>query len=128
MDFKTIEPAKVIHNKELRSEFVKVYNQSGLGTLKECDNCAGAFHNAILKYQNKYKMAAKQYVLKNNAVLHFQGKDYVNANLTDEVGAAAVKAGYGHLFAKVALNVEEVVEVQEAEINQPKRGRGRKKN
>ena len=126
MDFKTIEPAKIIHNKELRSEFVKVYNQSGLGTLKECDNCAGAFHNAILKYQNKYKMAEKQYVLKSNAVLHFQGKDYVNANLTDEVGAAAVRAGYGHLFTKIALNVEEIVQVEE-EVQLPvKRTRKRK--
>jgi hypothetical protein len=123
MDFKTIDPYKVVHDKEIRKAFVNVYNSSGLGTIKECDNCPGAFHNAILKYQNKYKMNEKKYILKNDKVLLFNNNHYVNANLTDEVGSAAVAAGYGHLFSKVPTDIEVTEEVN---IEQPKRGRKRK--
>ena len=123
MDFKTIDPYIVVHDKVVRKMFVEVYNASGLGTIKECDNCPGAFHNAILKYQNKYKMSEKKYVLKNDKVLLFNNNHYVNANLTDEVGAAAVAAGYGHLFSKVPTDIEVADEVN---IEQPKRGRKRK--
>lgn len=120
MDFKTIDAAEIIFNKELRSEFVKVYNESGLGTLAECNNCNGAFENAIKKYQNKYKMQEKQYVLKKDKILiDFEGKDYVNANLTDEVGARAVAAGYGHLFTKIPLGVE--VKAVETNIKEPRK-------
>lgn len=125
MDFKTIDPAKVINDKELIKLFVIEYNNSGLGSIKECDNCAGAIHNAILKYQNKHKMNEKKYLLFQNKVLHFQGKDYVNANLTDEIGKAAVAAGYGHLFSKIPINAGEIP-FEELPQNLNKRGRKRK--
>jgi hypothetical protein len=106
MDFKTIDPYKVVHDKEIRKMFVAVYNSSGIGTIKECDNCPGAFHNAIVKYQNKHKMNEKKYVLKNDKVLFFNNNHYVNANLTDEIGEAAVKAGYKDWFLKIPNHSE----------------------
>ena len=129
MDFKTIDPYKVVHDKEIRKAFVSVYNSSGLGTIKECDNCPGAFHNAIVKYQNKHKMSERNYVLKNDKVLLFNNNHYVNANLTDEIGAAAVAAGYGHLFSKIPsekkkAEVSQVIETVSTEKG--KRGRKRK--
>lgn len=124
MDFKTMAASEIIHNKELRNAFVKVYNDSGLGQLAECDNCNGAFENAINKYQKKYVMGQKEYELLPNKVLHFEGKDYVNANLTDEVAAAAVKSGYSALFKRAPLkNDDEIKETKETQNRQRKNKR-----
>lgn len=123
MDFKTIDPAKIIHDKDLRSEFVKIYNSSGLGQLQECNNCNGAFENAILKYQKKHIMLQKEFELLPNKVLHFEGKDYVNANITDEVALRAVQAGYSALFKRIPLELPQEVKVSTKPL---KRGRKRK--
>jgi hypothetical protein len=125
MDFKTISPATIIYNSDLRKEFVKVYNQSGLGYLDDCKNCNGKFHNAILKYQNKHNMSTKKYLLKANKVLPFENSHYVNANLTDEIAERAVKAGWGHLFAKIPVVSEEVA-FEDLPQEPIKRGRKRK--
>jgi hypothetical protein len=121
MDFKNIDPAKVIFNRQYRNEFIEVYNATGLGTLKPCNNCNGAFENAIIKYQNMFKNQEKKYLLKNNKVLQFKGKDYVNANLTDEVAAEAVAAGYQSFFLKIPLEGEEQVILPNENLTEPKK-------
>lgn len=83
--------------------------------------CGDCYRDAYLEIYHKLKMLGtmpkeKKFVLRAGVLLHFNGKMYVNENLTDDISIAAIADNEGRkdLFQKYPDNLDELVAANRA--------------
>ena len=73
-------------------------NDMSVVVLSKCvrnSSCSDCYRDAFLEIYHKLKMLGtmpkeKKFVLRAGVLLHFNGKMYVNENLTDDIAVAAI--------------------------------------
>lgn len=85
--------------------------------------CGDCYRDAYLEIYHKLKMLGtmpkeKKFVLRAGVLLHFNGKMYVNENLTDDIAVAAISdnAGRKDLFQKFPDNLDELIAANRAMV------------
>lgn len=85
--------------------------------------CGDCYRDAFLEIYHKLKMLGtmpkeKKFVLRAGVLLHFNGKMYVNENLTDDIAVAAISDNMGRkdLFQKFPDNLDELIAANRAMV------------
>ena len=85
--------------------------------------CGDCYRDAFLEIYHKLKMLGtmpkeKKFVLRAGVLLHFNGKMYVNENLTDDIAVASIADNEGRkdLFQKFPDNLDELVAANRAMV------------
>lgn len=99
-------------------------NDMSVVVLSKCvrnSSCSDCYRDAFLEIYHKLKMLGtmpkeKKFVLRAGVLLHFNGKMYVNENLTDDIAVAAISDNVGRkdLFQKFPDNLDELVAANRA--------------
>ena len=101
-------------------------NDMSVVVLSKCvrnSSCSDCYRDAFLEIYHKLKMLGtmpkeKKFVLRAGVLLHFNGKMYVNENLTDDIAVAAISDNVGRkdLFQKFPDNLDELIAANRAMI------------
>ena len=101
-------------------------NDMSVVVLSKCvrnSSCSDCYRDAFLEIYHKLKMLGtmpkeKKFVLRAGVLLHFNGKMYVNENLTDDIAVAAISDNVGRkdLFQKFPDNLDELVAANRAMV------------
>lgn len=101
-------------------------NDMSVVVLSKCvrnSSCSDCYRDAFLEIYHKLKMLGtmpkeKKFVLRAGVLLHFNGKMYVNENLTDDIAVAAISDNVGRkdLFQKFPDNLDELIAANRAMV------------
>ena len=101
-------------------------NDMSVVVLSKCvrnSSCGDCYRDAFLEIYHKLKMLGtmpkeKKFVLRAGVLLHFNGKMYVNENLTDDIAVAAISDNVGRkdLFQKFPDNLDELIAANRAMV------------
>ena len=101
-------------------------NDMSVVVLSKCvrnSSCSDCYRDAYLEIYHKLKMLGtmpkeKKFVLRAGVLLHFNGKMYVNENLTDDIAVAAISDNVGRkdLFQKFPDNLDELIAANRAMV------------
>lgn len=101
-------------------------NDMSVVVLSKCvrnSSCSDCYRDAFLEIYHKLKMLGtmpkeKKFVLRAGVLLHFNGKMYVNENLTDDIAVASIADNEGRkdLFQKFPDNLDELVAANRAMV------------
>ena len=101
-------------------------NDMSVVVLSKCvrnSSCSDCYRDAYLEIYHKLKILGtmpkeKKFVLRAGVLLHFNGKMYVNENLTDDIAVASIADNEGRkdLFQKFPDNLDELVAANRAMV------------
>lgn len=101
-------------------------NDMSVVVLSKCvrnSSCSDCYRDAFLEIYHKLKMLGtmpkeKKFVLRAGVLLHFNGKMYVNENLTDDIAVSSIADNEGRkdLFQKFPDNLDELVAANRAMV------------
>ena len=101
-------------------------NDMSVVVLSKCvrnSSCSDCYRDAFLEIYHKLKMLGtmpkeKKFVLRAGVLLHFNGKMYVNENLTDDIAVAAISDNVGRkdLFQKFPDTLDELIAANRAMV------------
>ena len=101
-------------------------NDMSVVVLSKCvrnSSCSDCYRDAFLEIYHKLKMLGtmpkeKKFVLRAGVLLHFNGKMYVNENLTDDIAVASIADNEGRkdLFQKFPDNLDELIAANRAMV------------